>query len=209
MELNAIREDYNQRSLTKTDCADNPLTQFQQWLDDAISANAREPTAMHLATAENGKPSGRMVLLKELNEKGLVFFSNYHSRKGRQISENPQVALTFFWAELERQVRIEGTIQPLSNEESDRYFHSRPYPSRIGAWASEQSQIIASKQILLARAAKFAVQYPLNVPRPPHWGGYLVTPHYFEFWQGRPSRLHDRICYQKMANHWQKQRLAP
>lgn len=209
MDLHAIREDYSKRSLSKADCADNPLQQFRLWLDDAIHAKVNEPTAMHIATVQNGKPSGRMVLLKELNKQGFVFFSNYHSRKGRQIADNPNVALTFFWAELERQVRVEGTICPISAAESDRYFHSRPYTSRIGAWASEQSQIIASKQILLARAAKFSLQYPLNVPRPAHWGGYLITPHYVEFWQGRPSRLHDRICYQQLENQWVKQRLAP
>lgn len=209
MELHAIREEYSQQSLAKTDCADDPLTQFQKWLNEAIKAQVNEPTAMNVATVENGKPSSRMVLLKALNEQGFVFFTNYHSRKGKQIEQNPNVAVTFFWAELERQVRIEGTIEKLSEQASDDYFQSRPYTSRIGAWASEQSQVISSKNTLLARAAQFAIKYPIQVPRPAHWGGYLIRPTYLEFWQGRPSRLHDRICYQLEKGKWVKERLAP
>ena len=209
MELHAIREEYSQQSLAKADCADDPLTQFQKWLNEAMKAQVNEPTAMNVATVENGKPSSRMVLLKELNEQGFVFFTNYHSRKGKQIEQNPNVAVTFFWAELERQVRIEGTIEKLSEQASDDYFQSRPYTSRIGAWASEQSQVISSKNTLLARAAQFAIKYPIQVPRPTHWGGYLIRPTYLEFWQGRPSRLHDRICYQLEKGKWGKERLAP
>lgn len=209
MELHAIREEYSQQSLAKADCADDPLTQFQKWLNEAMKAQVNEPTAMNVATVENGKPSSRMVLLKELNEQGFVFFTNYHSRKGKQIEQNPNVAVTFFWAELERQVRIEGTIEKLSEQASDDYFQSRPYTSRIGAWASEQSQVISSKNTLLARAAQFAIKYPIQVPRPTHWGGYLIRPTYLEFWQGRPSRLHDRICYQLEKGKWVKERLAP
>lgn len=209
MELHAIREEYSQQSLAKADCADDPLTQFQKWLNEAMKAQVNEPTAMNVATVENGKPSSRMVLLKALNEQGFVFFTNYHSRKGKQIEQNPNVALTFFWAELERQVRIEGTIEKLSEQASDDYFQSRPYTSRIGAWASEQSQVISSKNTLLARAAQFAIKYPIQVPRPAHWGGYLIRPTYLEFWQGRPSRLHDRICYQLEKGKWVKERLAP
>lgn len=209
MELHAIREEYSQQSLAKADCADDPLTQFQKWLNEAMKTQVNEPTAMNVATVENGKPSSRMVLLKALNEQGFVFFTNYRSRKGKQIEQNPNVAVTFFWAELERQVRIEGTIEKLSEQASDDYFQSRPYTSRIGAWASEQSQVISSKNTLLARAAQFAIKYPIQVPRPAHWGGYLIRPTYLEFWQGRPSRLHDRICYQLEKGKWVKERLAP
>lgn len=209
MDLHHIRDDYSKQALSKSQCADNPLEQFQHWLNEAINAQVNEPTAMHLATVQQGRPVGRIVLLKEVNDTGFVFFTNYHSRKGQNIAETPYVALTFFWAELERQVRVEGSIQKISGQESDRYFQSRPYSSRIGAWASEQSKVIVGKQELLTRAAKFALIHPISVPRPPHWGGYLVIPDYVEFWQGRPSRLHDRICYQKSEARWQKQRLAP
>ncbi|WP_373798213.1 pyridoxamine 5'-phosphate oxidase [Glaesserella sp.] len=209
MDLHHIREEYSQQALSESQCAADPLIQFQQWLQDAMTAKVNEPTAMHLATVQHGKPAGRIVLLKEVNEQGFIFFTNYLSRKGQSIEETPYVALTFFWAELERQVRIEGTIQKISPQESDAYFQSRPYSSRIGAWASEQSKVIAGKQVLLTRAAKFALIHPVSVPRPPHWGGYLIRPNYAEFWQGRPSRLHDRICYRFTDGSWIKARLAP
>lgn len=209
MDLHHIREEYSKQQLSESQCATDPLAQFRQWLDEAMQAKVNEPTAMNVATVENGRPVSRVVLLKELNEEGFVFFTNYRSRKGQNISETPYVALNFFWAELERQVRIEGKITPISEQASDAYFHSRPYTSQIGAWASEQSQPITGKEWLLARAAKFALQYPLSVPRPTHWGGYLVRPDYVEFWQGRPSRLHDRICYRKQENQWQTARLSP
>lgn len=209
MDLHHIREEYSKRQLAKSQCAADPLTQFRQWLNEAIQANVNEPTAMNVATVENGKPVSRVVLLKEVNEAGFVFFTNYQSRKGRNIDETPYVALNFFWPELERQVRIEGGITAIPEQASTEYFHSRPYTSQIGAWASEQSQPLKNKQALLARAATFALTYPLNVPKPPHWGGYLVRPEYVEFWQGRPSRLHDRICYQKTDHHWQISRLSP
>ncbi|MGX2955906.1 pyridoxamine 5'-phosphate oxidase [Ursidibacter arcticus] len=209
MDLHAIREDYSKQALSQAQCADNPLTQFQQWLTEAINAKVNEPTAMNVATVQDNKPSSRMVLLKELTEQGFIFFTNYQSRKGQQISQNENVALTFFWPELERQVRIEGIISQIAAEESDAYFQTRPYTSKIGAWASYQSQPLKSKQELLARAATLALKHPLSVPRPPHWGGYLVIPNYVEFWQGRPSRLHDRICYQLQHNQWHKSRLSP
>ncbi|KMK51303.1 pyridoxamine 5'-phosphate oxidase [[Actinobacillus] muris] len=209
MDLHHIREEYSKRQLSKSQCAAEPLTQFRQWLNEAIQAKVNEPTAMNLATVENGRPVSRIVLLKEVNQEGFIFFTNYHSRKGQNISQAPYVALNFFWAELERQVRVEGDITPISEQASTDYFHSRPYTSQIGAWASEQSQPIENKQWLLARAAKFALKHPLSVPKPDHWGGYLVRPNYVEFWQGRPSRLHDRICYQKTAEQWQKVRLSP
>mgnify|MGYP000419389392 FL=1 len=210
MDLHNIREDYSKQSLSKEDCAADPLTQFEQWLQEAIKAQVNEPTAVNVATVnEDGRPSSRIVLLKEVNAQGFVFFTNYHSRKGRAISHQPFVAMTFFWPELERQVRIEGRAQKLPEAESDTYFASRPYTSRIGAWASHQSEVIESHKTLLARAALISAKHPLNVPRPPHWGGYLVIPDRVEFWQGRPSRLHDRICYQLQDNQWIKERLSP
>lgn len=210
MDLHHIRQEYSQRELSEKECHKNPLIQFKIWLDDAINTKVNEPTAMNLATVnQNGKPSARIVLLKEVNETGFVFFSNYHSTKGMALENCPFVALTFFWPELERQIRIEGNAQKLPENQSDDYFHSRPHTSQLGAWASEQSSVIKNKNILLARAAMFAAKYPLHVPRPPHWGGYLVIPHAIEFWQGRPSRLHDRIRYHFFNHSWSIERLAP
>lgn len=212
MDLHNIRTDYAQQKLSPEECATTPLAQLQHWLNQALTSQVNEPTAMNIATVdENGKPSARMVLLKEINEQGLVFFSNYHSRKGQEIEKNPFAAATFFWAELERQVRVEGKIQRLPESESDAYFSSRPYSSRIGAWASRQSEVLKSKTTLMSRAAGIATKYPLHVPRPPFWGGYLLLPEAVEFWQGRPSRLHDRICYHQnqQAQQWIKERLYP
>lgn len=210
MDLHNIRQDYAKKELSENQCLDNPIAQFEIWLNEAITAEVHEPTAMNVATVgADGKPQARMVLLKEVNEQGFVFFTNYASRKGQAIDANPFVALTFFWAELERQVRVEGQIFRLPENESDDYFASRPYTSRIGAWASEQSQIIESKNVLLTRAAMFGVKHPINVPRPPHWGGYVIVPERVEFWQGRPSRLHDRIVYTTNHGAWTKARLAP
>ena len=211
MNLHDIRAEYSKQSLSRSQCADHPMTQFARWLDEAVSAQANEATAMNLATVSpQGFPEARMVLLKEADERGFVFFSNYLSAKGKALAHTPQAALTFFWAELERQVRVQGRVERLPAAESDAYFASRPHTSRIGAWASEQSSVIEGKSVLLARAAKFAAQYALNVPRPPHWGGYRVIPDLVEFWQGRPSRLHDRIRYRLNDDgSWQKERLAP
>ena len=210
MNLHAMRQDYSRRELSEAQCADNPITQFEQWFAEAVAAQADEPSAMNLATAgADGKPTARMVLLKETRPEGFVFFSNYLSRKGGALVENPFAALTFFWPVLERQVRIEGSVFRLPENESDDYFNSRPYASRVGAWASEQSREIDGKAVLLARAAAFAAKHPLHVPRPPHWGGYIVHPERIEFWQGRPSRLHDRICYILKNGRWLKSRLAP
>ena len=206
MDLHHIRQEYSKRELSKKQCTDNPITQFEQWLNEAFTAQVLEPTAMNIATVgAEGKPTNRIVLLKEVNKRGFVFFTNYLSRKGQALTANPFASITFFWPELERQIRIEGKAEPLSDE----YFDSRPYTSKIGAWASEQSQIIANKQVIVARAALFGAQHPLHVPRPPHWGGYIVLPNRIEFWQGRPSRLHDRICYFLKNNQWIKERLAP
>ena len=211
MDLHHIREDYSKQELSEQQCHANPLIQFEQWLNEAIRAQVNEPTAMNVATVDAmGKPNSRMVLLKEVNEQGFVFFSNYLSRKGQALDVHPYAALTFFWAELERQVRIEGCVEKLSAQASDEYFASRPYTSRLGAWASEQSSVIADKNVLIKRAAAVGLKHPLHVPRPPHWGGYVVIPERVEFWQGRPSRLHDRLRYSKPADGaWLRERLAP
>ena len=210
MDLRHIREDYSKQQLSEQDCADSPVAQFEKWLDEAVKAQVNEPTAVNVATVgEDGRPQSRMVLLKEVNPQGFVFFTNYHSRKGRALAARPFTALTFFWPELERQVRIEGRVEKLSEAASDEYFASRPYASRIGAWASEQSSVIADKNVLIKRAAAVGLKHPLNVPRPPHWGGFLVIPDRIEFWQGRPSRLHDRIRYRLSDGLWIKERLAP
>lgn len=210
MDLHDIREEYSKQELSESQCDSNPLKQFENWLNEAFAAQVNEPTAMNIATIDaNGKPSARIVLLKEINQQGFVFFTNYQSRKGQAIAHHPFAAMTFFWPELERQVRIEGRIEKLPENESDAYFDSRPYTSRIGAWASEQSSVISSKNVLLARAAMFGAKHPIKVPRPPHWGGYVLIPEYVEFWQGRPSRLHDRIAYQWENGIWLKKRLAP
>lgn len=211
MDLHHIREEYTKRVLSQHDCFENPIAQFELWLSEAIKAQVNEPTAMNVATVDNnGRPSSRVVLLKEVNPQGFVFFTNYHSHKGRAIEGNAFVALNFFWPELERQVRVEGKAVKISPEESDAYFASRPYTSRVGAWASEQSAVISGYKSLLAKAALVAAKHPLNVPRPAHWGGYVVVPDYVEFWQGRPSRLHDRIRYQlDEKGVWHRARLSP
>lgn len=210
MDLHNIRADYSKQELSEQECDASPLVQFERWLNEAVRAEVNEPTAMNVATVgEDGRPSSRMVLLKEVNAQGFVFFSNYLSRKGRALSAHPFAALTFFWPELERQVRVEGRVVLLDEAASDEYFKSRPYTSRIGAWASEQSSVIAGKSVLVARAAAVGLKHPISVPRPPHWGGYVVLPERLEFWQGRPSRLHDRIQYRLENESWIKERLAP
>ena len=210
-DLAHIRQDYTKKELSLEDCLPDPVAQFSQWLDEAITSQVNEPTAMNVATADaNGRPSARMVLLKGIEQQQFVFYSNYDSRKGGQIAANPYVALTFFWPELERQVRIEGKISQLAADTSDAYFHSRPYSSRVGAWASEQSRPLDAKSTLVKRAAFFAAKYITSVPRPPHWGGYGVSPERIEFWQGRPSRLHDRVVYElKDEGRWDKVCLYP
>lgn len=211
LDLAAIRQDYAKKELSPEDCLADPVAQFEIWLREAIDAQVNEPTAMNIATVDaDGRPSARMVLLKGVEDGQLVFFTNYESRKGCAIAAHPYVALTFFWPELERQVRIEGRVERLAEDASDAYFDSRPYGSRIGAWASEQSREIPGKAEIVKRAALFGVKHPLKVPRPPHWGGFAVTPDRVEFWQGRPSRLHDRVSYrQDAAGHWEKAILAP
>lgn len=209
-DLAAIRQEYSRHSLSPEDCLEDPLAQFSRWLDEAMAAKVAEPTAMHLATAApDGRPSGRVVLLKGIEQRRFVFYTNYESRKGRQLTANPFAALTFFWPELERQVRVEGRVEQLPAAASDAYFASRPYQSRIGAWASAQSEVLDSTRTLLARAAKFAAQYLTGVPRPSNWGGYGLLPDRLEFWQGRPSRMHDRVLYLHEGNDWKKERLYP
>lgn len=210
-ELAHLRQEYSREELSEEQVDRDPFVQFGHWMDDAIAAETPEPTAMCLSTASSdGRPSSRMVLLKGFDHDGFVFYTNYNSRKGRELAENPYAALTFFWPELERQVRITGLSHKVTSEESDEYFKSRPYTSRLGAWASKQSETVESKMVVMAEAAKLAIRYPTgNVPRPPHWGGYRVAPDEFEFWQGRPSRLHDRIRYLKANDNWEISRLSP
>ena len=209
-DISRIRNDYARASLGPDDCLPDPLAQFNRWLDEAIAAKVNEPTAMNVATVENGRPSARMVLLKGIESGAFVFYTNYESRKGQQMASNPFVALTLFWPELERQVRVEGEVSKVAPDVSDAYFASRPYQSRVGAWASEQSRPLDGTATLVARAARYAAKYVTGVPRPPHWGGYAVKPHRIEFWQGRPSRLHDRVVYMlDDSGTWQRQRLYP
>ena len=187
------------------------MIQFREWFAQALEAKVPEPNAMTLATVgENGRPSCRPVLVKEYDERGIVWYTNYESRKGRELAVHPVAALQFHWVEQERVVRIEGTVEKVSGEESDAYFATRPLGSRIGAWASPQSQVIEGRSTIVARAAEYGIKLGLNPPRPPHWGGYRLKPDYWEFWQGRASRLHDRIVYRLQADGtWLKQRLAP
>jgi len=210
--LESLRSNYALSGLHETDLLETPFQQFQLWLEQAIAAELPEPNAMTLATlSEQGKPIARMVLLKGLDEKGFVFYTNYDSAKGKQLTETNWAALVFWWAGLERQVRVEGTVEKISPEESDAYFQSRPKASQLGAWASPQSQVIESRDVLEKRLAQLEEKYATEkVPRPSHWGGFRVIPTAIEFWQGRPSRLHDRIRYEfDEKGDWFYQRLAP
>lgn len=206
-----IRKDYKLHSLDEKDIAANPIDQFEKWWKEAVKSEITEVNAMTLSTAtKDGKPSARIVLLKDYDENGFVFFTNYNSHKGKELAENHYVALTFFWKEIERQVRIEGKVEKVSAEESDVYFISRPQGSRIGAWASEQSIVIANRQLLEENVKRFTEEFKNSIPRPPHWGGYRVMPFKIEFWQGRSNRLHDRIQYTKIQEgSWKAERLAP
>jgi pyridoxamine 5'-phosphate oxidase len=209
--LSDIRRSYEQGALHRRDLDPDPIRQFEKWLDEAIAANQSEPTAMFLATAtKDGRPSGRVVLLKRVGADGFVFFTNYHSQKGRQIESNPQVEACFFWEKLERTVRVHGRVTRASETESEEYFHKRPRLSQIGALASNQSQPVANREVLEQQFADLEKMYEqTEIPRPPHWGGYILAPETIEFWQGRPSRLHDRFLYAKQANTWQIERLSP
>ncbi|RQS75053.1 pyridoxamine 5'-phosphate oxidase [Burkholderia sp. Bp8963] len=208
-----LRINYSRASLDEADAAPSPFAQFDRWFKEALAAKLPEPNTMTLATVgENGRPSARIVLIKAVDERGFVFFTNYESRKGHDLAANPYAALLFYWIELERQVRIEGRIEKTSAEESDRYFASRPLGSRIGAWASEQSAVIDNRALLEAREREISARYGDDPPRPPHWGGYRLVPDTLEFWQGRPSRLHDRLLYTRDAtapHGWTISRLSP
>ncbi|WP_183560261.1 pyridoxamine 5'-phosphate oxidase [Mucilaginibacter sp. SP1R1] len=211
-EIQNLRTDYSAATLSEKDTKADPINQFEQWFNEALAAKLHEPNAMTLATAtSNGKPSARIVLLKGFNQSGFIFYTNYLSRKGKEITKNPQGAITFFWGELERQVRIEGTIEKLSKEDSERYFHSRPKGSQIGAVVSPQSQEIEGRETLEKKWSELEAEYAeKDVPKPSFWGGYVLNPQLVEFWQGRSSRLHDRILYKKTdKKSWKKVRLAP
>lgn len=212
LSLADLRLNYAKAELNEQTVANHPFTQFQLWLEEAIAAQLLEPNAMSLATlSPEGKPRARMVLLKALDERGFVFFTNYDSAKGKQLAANPDCALVFWWGELERQVRIEGSVEKISAEESDFYFQNRPRSSQLGAWASPQSEVVGDRSLLEQKLTFLEEKYTnRKVPRPDHWGGFRVIPTAIEFWQGRPSRLHDRLCFQlDPQGNWQKYRLAP
>jgi pyridoxamine 5'-phosphate oxidase len=206
-----LRQDYLAAELAEQDVDRDPIAQFQSWFKDAIGAQLYEPNVMTLATSDRfGRPSARIVLLKGVDKDGFVFFTNYQSSKGQHLLENPQAALVFFWAELQRQVRIEGVVSKIDAEASTAYFHSRPAGSQIGASASPQSSVIPNRESLEEKVAQLSTEYKdKEIPRPLHWGGYLVEPTHIEFWQGRPSRLHDRLNYQLVDGSWIINRLAP
>lgn len=208
--LAELRKSYERAELSEDASHADPLLQFDQWLKEAIAAEVPEPNAMTLATVGHDlRPSTRIVLIKGFDARGIVWYTNYESRKGQELAGNPYAALQFHWVELERVVRIEGRVEKTSAAESDAYFASRPLDSRIGAWASPQSQVISGRSVLVANAAKFSAQFLLHPPRPPHWGGYRLVPEQWQFWQGRKSRLHDRLRYSLSGDTWVRERLAP
>jgi pyridoxamine 5'-phosphate oxidase len=206
-----LRKNYTQAGLLELDIVANPYAQFKLWFEQAVAADILEPNAMTVATVTaEGKPSARIVLLKDFDDRGFVFYTNYNSQKGIELQHCPYAALVFLWGDLERQVRIEGKIEFVAETEATAYFHSRPASSQLGAWASEQSTIIPDRSILEYRLQELEVQYrDQKIPKPPHWGGVRVIPHEIEFWQGRPSRLHDRLRYQLVDGTWKIDRLSP
>jgi pyridoxamine 5'-phosphate oxidase len=210
-EVADLRRDYSLEALVEAHANRDPFEQFQQWFDAAVKAELPEPNAMTLATIDTaGFPAARIVLLKDFDSSGFVLFTNYNSHKGQELSQNPRAALVFLWAELERQVRIQGTVEKITPEESDSYFYSRPHGSRLGAWASNQSEVIADRDVLDRQLEALKAEYEgKEVPRPPHWGGFRVKPQMIEFWQGRTSRLHDRLRYRMGDGGWGIDRLSP
>ena len=205
-----MRKSYQSAELLEENAQNHPMLQFEQWLHEALQAEVPEPNAMTLATVGSDmRPSTRVVLIKGYDDNGLVWYTNYDSRKGHELAGNPFASLQFHWVELERVVRIEGRVSKVSPEESDAYFHSRPLDSRIGAWASPQSQVITSRTQLVTQAASYMAKFGMKPPRPPHWGGYRLTPDRWEFWQGGVARLHDRLSYRLQDGTWAKERLAP
>ena len=210
-EISSLRKEYKLRELSEKNVDENPFEQFDIWFKEMLNSNIPEPTAMILATAtKEGKPSARTLLLKAYNKDGFIFYTNYESRKGKEIEENNSGALLFFWPELERQIRIEGTIKKLSQSTSNDYFKTRPYKSRIGAWASKQSSVIPDRAEIIKKFFKYLLKFhSRNIPLPDFWGGYILIPDLFEFWQGRASRLHDRVSYRKETGKWIIERLSP
>ena len=206
-----LRREYAREGLAESAAHDDPLVQFDRWFSQALAAGVLEPNAMTLATVDaDGMPSARIVLLQGFDARGFVFYTNYDSDKGVELTTTPRAALVFFWPELERQVRVRGTVERVSRDESETYFHSRPPGSQLGAWASEQSTVIPSRQVLEDRLAALEEQYRgKEVPVPPHWGGFRVVPKTIELWQGRPNRLHDRLLYTRDGKSWRRERLAP
>lgn len=211
VDLASLRREYAARSLDVADVDGDPFTQFRRWFDEACAADVPEPNAMTLATAtREGAPSARVVLLKGIDDRGFVFYTNYESDKGRALADNPRAALVFFWQPLERQVRVEGTVERVSVEESDAYFAVRPRASRLGAWSSPQSSVVTARDVLDQRFAEVRARYEgVDPPRPPYWGGYRVLPSRFELWQGRPDRMHDRVVWRRDGAAWVVERLAP
>lgn len=209
--ISDLRKEYTLNGLDKVDVSLNPIEQFRIWFEAALGAGVPEPNAMHVSTVTaDGRPDGRIVLIKDVSDAGFVFYTNYESRKGRDLTERPFAALTFFYPELERQIRIEGRVEKVSSDESDAYFNSRPRGSQIGAWVSQQSSVVESRDVLETRQREIEAQFDGQpVPRPPHWGGFRVVPDALEFWQGRPSRLHDRIRYRWEGGNWLIERLSP
>lgn len=212
LDIAGLRHEYIGQGLRRSDLNPNPFVQFDNWFSAAIEAGIRDANAMALATAgRDGQPSVRIVLLKEFTEEGFVFFTNYHSEKGRQLDENPRAALVFYWMEVERQIRVEGAVEKTSREDSEKYFHTRPAGAQVGAWASAQSEVIDGRRILEARLAEMQQRFASGpIPLPPHWGGYRLKPERIEFWHGRPNRLHDRFRYTRAGDGtWKIERLAP
>jgi pyridoxamine 5'-phosphate oxidase len=210
MSIADLRKSYEKAELSEQASHADPLAQFGQWFNEALQSEVPEPNAMTVATVGSDlRPSTRVVLIKDFDARGIVWYTNYQSRKGQELAGNPFAALQFHWVELERVVRIEGRVEKVSEDESDTYFHSRPLDSRIGAWASPQSRVIDSRTVLITNAARYGAQFLLQPPRPPHWGGYRLVPERWEFWQGRKSRLHDRLHYRQDGDQWVRERLAP